>query len=90
MRGYTYETYRIDWLCEVYAVDQYGMRPNTTELYYSMAHPTRELALADLEIVSKPHPYVEGRRVSTLCGHQYHECGVRSTKVRVSTYVGEI
>lgn len=80
---YTYETYRVEWLTEVYPVDQYGHAMDGPP-YYVAKHPTREAAQADLERIAKPHEFVQGRWVSDLCNHSYHECGVRPVKVLVT------
>lgn len=71
-----FKQYRVEWHVEVYEVDQYNQRPRDATVYYSRVWPTRELAQADLEQISEPDRYVEGRRISRLAPTSYHGVGV--------------
>jgi hypothetical protein len=83
-RDWEYKTYRIEWIAEVYQVDQYGVRVKTPPIY-EKAWPTFQEAKADIEAITEPHPYVQDRRVYPLAPHQYHEAGVSLRQAFVST-----
>lgn len=68
--------YRIEWVVEVYAIDQYGRRNTNIAPTYSRGWATREQAQLDVEAISAPHEYVEGRRVAKSAHNHYHDVGV--------------
>lgn len=79
---WTYRTYRCEWVTEVYGVDQYDQRTRDCITYYEQAWPTKAEADADLERVSKPHPYPSvTRRISDLVNHAYCDAAVRYREV---------
>lgn len=56
-----FKVYRVEWLTEIYWVDEYGTRTRQ-EPIYSKAHESYDDAVKDLERVSEPHRYVKDRR----------------------------
>lgn len=74
--SWIYKTYQVQYIVEVYAVDQYEQRMPDAEIYYQKIWPSLTKARGDLERISKPHPYVKGRRVSDLCPHTYHAVSI--------------
>lgn len=68
--------YRIEWVVEVYALDQYGRRNTNIAPTYSRGWATREQAQIDVEAISVPHEYVEGRRVTKSAHSHYHDVGI--------------
>ena len=82
MVDFQFKTYRCEWVSEVFPVDQYDRRTKEPELYIK-AFPTYEEAYDDLMFVTKPHPYVSGRRVYEAAPHDFYSTTVRYREMPV-------
>jgi len=73
--GFKYKLVRCAWVTRVYTVDEYGLEPITSEVWYYKEWPTREEAVADLERIT-----VKGdnpnHRTYPEAKHSYYSCGV--------------
>ncbi len=78
-----FKKYRCEWVVEVFEVDQYDRRIENIKPVYQLPHPTKELAVEDLERISTPHKYVQGRRVCSLVSHPYHDVAIRYRETEV-------
>ena len=87
---HSFKVYRVEWLTEVYYVDQNGQRSSSPPIYRAVWE-TREDALKDLERVAVPNEYVKSIYIPrwelfTAKKSSYVECGVSFSERLYSTF----
>ena len=83
MSEYQHQLYRVEWIVEVFAVDQYENRQH--EVYYRATFPTHSEATGDLHRITRLDTHT-GRRIvkdPSIVRHSYHGTSVTRTLVLV-------
>jgi hypothetical protein len=78
---YTYKIYRVEYVFEVYEIDQYGNMRN--KILKEESFPSKEEAEQAFLKETIQHEYVKTRRVWKNAPHQYHSCGIRVREVLI-------